>query len=343
MNENMNGSNNCPRCGAANAMGVNFCVSCGQSLVNGDVAAPEAPVAPVMPEPVPPIMPMGVNPEPAVNMPQNDMGMMQGPAMNNNMPYNNGMNNMMNNNMMMNQNMSQQNNYVPNYNNVNTGKFNFFTYMLGALLKPFDKFKSEEENLGNFKNVGLLILIITGALTILGLIDTMISAVRITSFWSDEVEWVWENLKNIEYIKVIGSTFLIYAGVIFAITGVYYLAALVLKKDVKFPKLLGATTTAFLPAAVSMSILSPILSLIYSPLGIGVTAVGCVYAVIIFIELVNELVAVENKNTRIYYHVACLSIIIIAGALIAYNLVLGSVSSGLGDLMGGLGDLGGLY
>lgn len=311
MNENVNENKFCPKCGATNAANVNFCVSCGQNLQNNDVIAPV----------VPPVQNLG-NP---TEQPQNI----------NSIPEN-----IMNNNMM-NQNMVQTNNSY-SYS-VSTGKFNFFTYMLGALLKPFDKFKSEEENLGNFKNVGLLALIITGALTVLNLIQTMISAVRITSFWSDEVEWVWENLKNIEYIKVIGLTFLIYVGVLFAITGVYYLAALVLKKDVKFPKLLGATTTAFLPAAVSMSILSPILSLIYAPLGIGITVVGCIYAVVIFLELVNELVAVENKNTRIYYHVACLSIIIIAGAIIAYNLVLGSITSGLGDLMGGLGDLGGLY
>ncbi len=311
MNENMNGSQFCTRCGAANAMGVNFCVSCGQKLVSEDAVAAEAPVAPVVPGPVPPVMPIGGNPEPV-------------------------MNNMQNNNMM-NQNMVQQNNSVP------AGKFNFFTYILGAFLKPFDKFKSEEENLGNFKNVGLLALIITGVLTVLNLIQTMISAVRITSFWSDEVEWVWENLKNIEYIKVIGSTFLMYAGVLFAITGVYYLAALVLKKDVKFPKLLGATVTAFIPAAVAMSILSPILSLIYAPLGIGITVVGCIYSVVIFLELVNDLITIENKNTRIYFHLTCLSILIIGGAVLAYNLVLGSLTSGLGDMMGDLGDFGGFY
>ena len=77
-----------------------------------------------------------------------------------------------------------------------------------------------------------------------------------------------------------------YAGVLFAITGVYYLAALVLKKDVKFPKLFGGPVTAFIPAAVSTSILSPILSLIYAPLGIGITVVECIYSAVIFLELV---------------------------------------------------------
>ena len=46
----------------------------------------------------------------------------------------------------------------------------------------------------------------------------------------------------------------------------------------------------------------------------------------------NELIKIENKNTRIYFHLTCLSILIIGGGFIAYKLLLGSLSSGLGDL-----------
>ena len=62
-----------------------------------------------------------------------------------------------------------------------------------------------------------------------------------------------------------------------------------------------------------------------------------------FLRISNDLIAIENKNTRIYFHLTCLSILVIGGAVLAYNLVLGSVTSGLGDMMGDLGDLGGLY
>lgn len=218
-----------------------------------------------------------------------------------------------------------------NSTQVNAGNMNYFKYILNAILKPFDSFKKEEKKLSSFKNTGILVAIIIGVLTILNLISTMITSVRVTSYWTDEVEWVWENLKNIQYFKIIGQNLLMYAGVIAAISGVYFLSSLVIKKDSKFVKLLSATTTAFIPLAVSF-IISPLLSLIYSYLGSIITIVGFVYFLVILLELLNDQIVIENKNTRIYFHLICLSILLIGGGFIAYKLVLGSLTSGLGSL-----------
>ena len=203
-----------------------------------------------------------------------------------------------------------------------------------VVIKPFDSFKNDEENMSKFKNACILTGVLVVFLTIIGLFQTMLGVVRVTSFWTDEVEWVWENLKEIEYIKVIGQSLLMYAALLFGISGVYFLSGLVIKKDVKFPKLLGATVTAFIPFVLASYIVSPLLSLIYSPLGLVVNIVGFVYTLLIFIELINEIVKIENKNSRIYFHLTCLSILIIVGGFIAYKLILGSLSSGLFDLFG---------
>ena len=302
MNDNMNSNIVCPQCGMTNASNTKFCIKCGTGLQSDMVEVPQVATGEVQ-QNVTPVTPQ-----------EN-----------------------FNNNVASPVNNVQQ----PIYNNVSTnvqpapavtGKFNFFQYIVGAVLKPFDRFKKDEENLSNFKNVGILSLIVVGFMTIIGLITTMINTVRVTSFWTDEVEWVWENLKEIEYFKVIGQSLLIYAGVLLAISGIYFLASLVIKKEAKFPKLLGATVTAFIPFAIATSILSPLLSLIYSPLGICITVVGFVYTLVILLELMNELIKIENKNTRIYFHLTCLSILIIGGGFIAYKLILGSLSSGLGGL-----------
>lgn len=237
----------------------------------------------------------------------------------------------------INQQFGAQNNIQPTYTpssstQVNAESMNYFKYILNAILKPFDSFKKEETNLSNFKNSGILAAIIIGALTILNLISTMIASVRVTSFWTGEVKWVWENLKNIEYFKVIGQNLLMYAGIIFAISGVYFLASLIIKKEAKFVKLLSATITAFLPLAVAMSILSPLLSFINTYLGVIITIVGCVYFIVILLELLNDQIIIENKNTKIYFHLVCLSILLIVGSFIAYKLVLGSLTNGLGFL-----------
>ena len=91
---------------------------------------------------------------------------------------------------------------------------NYFQYILGALLKPFDKFKREEEKLNNWKNVSILSLIIIVVSTLIRLIATMISVVREKSLWPNEVKWTWENLKSIPYFKFIGQNLLIYAGIL---------------------------------------------------------------------------------------------------------------------------------
>lgn len=235
----------------------------------------------------------------------------------------------------INQQLGTQNNIQPTYTSNsstqgNVGRISYFKYMLNSILKPFDSFKKEETNLSNFKNSVMLVVIIVVALTIINLISTMITSVRITSFWTDEVEWAWENLKNIEYFKIIGQSLLMYASIIFAISGVYFLASLVIKKESNFVKLLSATATAFIPVAIAVSLLSPLLSLINTYIGLVTIIVSFIYFIVILLELLNDQIVIENKNTRIYFHLVCLSILIIGGGFIVNKLVLGSLGSLLG-------------
>lgn len=301
MNDNLINNSNitCSRCGTSNMSNTKFCIKCGNPLQNETLNT-------------------SVNSNP-INS-QFNIETIQP-----------------NVESQFNQQFGTQASVQPTYTpsssaQVSTGNMNYFKYMLNAILKPFDTFKKEETNLSNFKNSGILVAIMVVALTILNLISTMISSVRVTSFWTDEVKWVWENLKDVEYFKIIGQNLLMYAGIIFAISGVYFLASLVLKKESKFVKLLSATTTAFIPMAVAIAILSPLLSLINTYLGLIITIVGIVYFLVILVELLNDQIVIENKNTRIYFHLVCLSILLIGGGFIAYKLVLGSITSGLGSL-----------
>lgn len=301
MNDNLINNSNitCSRCGTSNMSNTKFCIKCGNPLQNETLNT-------------------SVNSNP-INSQFNTETIQP------------------NVESQFNQQFGTQANVQPTYTpsssvQVSTGNMNYFKYMLNAILKPFDTFKKEETNLSNFKNSGILVAIMVVTLTILNLISTMISSVRVTSFWTDEVKWVWENLKDVEYFKIIGQNLLMYAGIIFAISGVYFLASLVLKKESKFVKLLSATTTAFIPMAVAIAILSPLLSLINTYLGLIITIVGIVYFLVILVELLNDQIVIENKNTRIYFHLVCLSILLIGGGFIAYKLVLGSITSGLGSL-----------
>ena len=198
-----------------------------------------------------------------------------------NLEVNNNMNSELQNNNFDNgtyNNMNNTNN-VNSYNNnqVSSGKLDYVKYLLGSLLKPYDTYKNNESTLGDIKNASILTLIVVGIMTAINLLSTMISAVRHKSFFSGEVTWNWDNLGDVEYFKVIGLDLLVYAGIIAAIAGVYYLGGLVIKKNAKFSNLIGAATTSVVPFATCSLLLSPILSMIYSPLGIATTVVGFVY------------------------------------------------------------------
>lgn len=253
-----------------------------------------------------------------------------------NLEVNNNMNSELQNNNFDNgtyNNMNNTNN-VNSYNNnqVSIGKLDYVKYLLGSLLKPYDTYKNNESTLGDIKNASILTLIVVGIMTAINLLSTMISAVRHKSFFSGEVTWNWDNLGDVEYFKVIGLDLLVYAGIIAAIAGVYYLGSLVIKKNAKFSNLIGAATTSVVPFATCSLLLSPILSMIYSPLGIATTVVGFVYTLVTLIELVNDIVVIDNKNTRIYYHLVCLSTVIIVGGFIAYKVLVNSIFGGLDSL-----------
>lgn len=253
-----------------------------------------------------------------------------------NLEVNNNMNSELQNNNFDNgtyNNMNNTNN-VNSYNNnqVSSGKLDYVKYLLGSLLKPYDTYKNNESTLGDIKNASILTLIVVGIMTAINLLSTMISAVRHKSFFSGEVTWNWDNLGDVEYFKVIGLDLLVYAGIIAAIAGVYYLGSLVIKKNAKFSNLIGAATTSVVPFATCSLLLSPILSMIYSPLGIATTVVGFVYTLVTLIELVNDIVVIDNKNTRIYYHLVCLSTVIIVGGFIAYKVLANSIFGGLDSL-----------
>lgn len=298
MNNNLNNTKTCPNCGVTNLANAKFCIKCGANLKDNN---------------------------------------MENENMNNNSNdnFNNSFNDNMNNN---NFNDNMNNNYNNNNNNWNnnqmcSGKLDYFKYIISAFLKPFDTFKNNENSMNDIKNVSILAVITVGIMTVINLLSTMISAVRRVSIFSG-VTWNWSNLKDVEYFKVIGLDLLIYAGIIAGIAGVYYLASLVIKKEAKFAKLLGAVTTATIPLTVCSLLLSPLLSMLYAPLGIAAAIVGGIYCVVTLFELINDIVVIENKNSRIYYHLICLSVVVIVGGFIAYKVLMGSLlGGGLDDFL----------
>lgn len=309
--ENGNNLVKCQNCGTENGNTSKFCIRCGSPLVTGSVNEQ------VVTENINPQPSVSINPQP-VNENVNAGVIQPQPSVVNEMPQ-------VQPNIVSEMPQAQPVNQV-------TGTINYFKYVVNILTKPFSTYK--EADFSNIKNVSILTGLVVIVLTLINLITSMISAVRVTSFWSDEVTWVWENLKNIQYFKVIGQNILIYLGIIIGISAVYFLGSLIIKKESNFIKLVSATATAFIPYVI-VAILSPLVSLISSTLGLCVTVIGIVYSLAILFELLNDQIVIENKNTKILFHAICMSIVLIVGGYIAYKMIVGALTSGLGSLLGG--------
>ena len=221
-----------------------------------------------------------------------------------------------------------------NYNNsiVKMSMSECFFIILAVILKPFTAFKQELNKFNDFKNSAILSLMVSMIATLMTLIKTMINSARVTSYWSRETKWVWENLKDIDYIKVIGKNFLIYLGIITAIACVYYIGSLIVKKQTNFSRLLGISAISVVPMIICSMVISPLLSMIYTPLGIGVTIVGGVYTIIIIYEIINNEIKLEG-NAKLYFNLICMSILAIAGYYLYMKFMMGSATNDIKNIL----------
>lgn len=290
---------NCPNCGAFNNQGSKFCIKCGQNISyeqSQNVVSQEIPI-------------------------QN-------------------MNNGTNQNSFQTNVNSIQNQSLNNVTQSNEGfKVSFMSYIfiiLAVILKPFTAFKEELNKFETLKNSALLSLIVSGFATIVNLIKTMFNTVRVKDYnWlSSEytTTWEWKNLEKLDYIEVIGKNFLIYLGIIVAIAVVYYIASLIVKKQTNFSRLLGISALSVVPIFICAFVLSPLISMIYVPLGMAVIVVGAVYTIILLYEGINNEILIEG-NAKFYINLICLSVLAIAAYYVCIELFMSSVSSGLGDLL----------
>jgi len=304
---------NCSNCGTFNQEGSKFCIKCGQNLISSadnNVTSVET----------------------------NDV--IETPALNNNVTEPN----IQNTNIVENQTNSTQYNYSQNVSTTNNtttqqvAKVSFMGYffmIIAIILKPFTSLKEELNKFNGFKNSAILSLIVSGTATIINLLSTMWSAVRVKEFsWTTgnyTTSWVWDNLKNIKYIEVIGKNFLIYLGAIVAIAVIYYLGSLIVKKQTNFSRLLGISALAVTPLLICSLVLSPLLSLIWAELAMPIIVIGAIYTIVIIYEGINSEILLEG-NAKYYFNLVCLSILGIAAYYLCMKVFMSSITGGLDGL-----------
>lgn len=297
----------CSNCGTCNTLDSKFCAKCGNALAGG--TNQESPISNLTPD-MPAVNP-NVNVEPVQNTTNSSVNVEP--------------------QVQMSANAQAA---------VKTSFVGFFMAMLAVVLKPFTAFKEHMGKFENIKNSAILSVLVAGCATIVNLLTSMIGSIFVKKFdWTTgkyTTSLVFENLGNIDYLSVIFKNFLIYAVAIFGVAALFYVAGLIAKKQVKYPRLVGIAALSFVPVVVCGLVVSPIVGLVWSLLSLPVTLIGAAYTIILLYEGMNAELMLEG-NMKYYVNLACFSILAIAGYYLVIVLILGSLASGLGDVLGSLG------
>lgn len=193
----------------------------------------------------------------------------------------------------------------------------------GYLLKPLESVNAKENE--DIKSVGITGGILVVLMTLVNLVMTMISSV-ITYDWTGKFDgFDFGNLGNLDYLSLIFKNLLIYAVVMLAIAGVFYIGALIAKKEVNYAKLLTIVFIAAIPLTIGNTVVATILGYIYNPLAVIASVATSIYSITIFTKLVNDEVKLSDM-TLIYYNAACYSVIILVTYFIIVRLIVSTVS-----------------
>ncbi len=148
---------------------------------------------------------------------------------------------------------------------------------------------------------------------------------------------------DIKTVGIFGAVFvglmvvvnlLIYAVVILAVAGIFYIGTLIIKKEVKLPKLLNIVFVTVIPYFLGSVVAGSILGLIYSPLATIVNIVAIIYSICIFAYLTNKTVQLDGMKC-VLYNSACYATII----LITYFVIVKFITSTISGITSGIPDI----
>lgn len=218
---------------------------------------------------------------------------------------------------------------------VDTSKQNDFVKLLKEkfvelkdnLIKPLDSMKNK--SVDDIKSVAITGVIISLVMMLVHLISSMISSCHVMKYdWlkGQTYSWSLDGLKNVNYFDATIKSFVIYALVMLVIAAVFYVGSLIIKKSLKFSRVLSIVFVSIIPVVLGCMIVSPILGLIYIHLGTIAFVLSFIYSISIFTTLLNEEIKLDG-TLKLYYNTVCYSVLILVAYFIAVNSITTFISS----------------
>lgn len=292
----------CPKCNAENGEGATFCLKCGEKMVDEEVKdAPKEETEGVKVE---------ITPEPTI-----EMGSMTKPE---------------EKEVKKAEEMVQK--VKPNKpkKQIKIDFIGYFKSIYHVFLNPGTKMDEELNKYDELANSCIMGVLVAAIATILKLITTMISVVRVKSIFGD-TSWNWDNLGNLNYFKEIGLNLLIFAGMIAVFAGVVYLAGLVVKRETQISRLVALATIALVPYLAVSYLIAPILNLIWYPLAKIAIIVSEVYTLLMLYDGLNKEIILEG-NRKVIFNLTVFSILLSALFLVNYYTTMSDISSAISSI-----------
>ncbi len=188
-------------------------------------------------------------------------------------------------------------------------KKNLFKFIKNCIINPIENMDNNTKDLDTPKKAIIFASILSIVMMILNLLTTILTSIFVRScdFWTGKCKTrvIFENIGNLDYFNLIVKYLFMYAIFAFGVALVYYIIALIYKKNSNYFKVLSITLVAFIPNIVLDMILGPILGIVYGPLSTFASVAGNVYTIFILLfSLKNEL-KLNDTDKLIAYSLVC--------------------------------------
>ena len=201
---------------------------------------------------------------------------------------------------------------------------NCITFILAVALKPVNAMKSKIKDYSDFKSAGILVLFVSLAKMIINPLGKMISVIFVKqrNFFSatTKFEVSFENLKDLNYFDLIVKNVFWSIVVIAAVAGIYYIVAMIMKKNVNYFKMVAITSVSFVPVFVA-GFVGIIVAYIYAPLSVFLIFASFIYSFLIFINAIDSEVEFKDADYKVYFHAICLTVIFIVAYYVLSNMI----------------------
>ena len=209
--------------------------------------------------------------------------------------------------------------------------FDLLGLLLNAIIAPFKGYNKEKDNMDT-KNSFIFAGIVAGCMTVINLLANMITVIKVKEYdWSSfktVTKFKFDRLGDLNYFELIFKNLLIYAAVIAVVAGVFFLGSMIIKKQITYIKSVYITAIAVIPMAITTLFAGPVLGMLWAELGTYLPVIGMVYSCIVLCGLMNEELKLE-KDIKVYFYAACLSIIFIAATEILVRIAVNSALNSL--------------